>query len=57
MNRHRHNHRKDDADRFRESSLKAIRRRKLCVKITYYGLITLASIMVALVFAEYYIDK
>ncbi|WP_308228023.1 hypothetical protein [uncultured Prevotella sp.] len=44
-------HHKDDADIFREQSLRAIRRRKLCSKYLFWGL-TILAVVVAL-FAIY----
>lgn len=38
-------HHKDDADIFREQSLRAIRRRKLCSKYLFWGLTILAVAM------------
>lgn len=55
--RHEHRHRKDEADIFRENSIKAIRNKKLYAKWLYWALMVLALIMLGLVFFAYFIDK
>lgn len=50
---HRH---KDDSDKFREESLRAIRRRKLWSKWLFIILTILAIAIVLLAFAMYYFD-
>ena len=54
---HRHSHKKDGIDAFREQSLKAIQRKKLYAKVAYIVVFTIAIIMMALVFAAYFIDR
>lgn len=49
-------HQKDDADIFREQSLRAIRRRKYMSKMILWVLSVLAVLVVAAVFAAYYLD-
>ena len=44
--KHRHSHKKDGIDTFREQSLKAIQRKKLYAKVAYI-----------VVFAAYFIDR
>ena len=48
---------KDDADIFREQSLKAIRRRKYAAKITEWILYIAAVSVVALAIFAYFIDE
>ena len=48
---HRHSHKKDGIDAFREQSLKAIQRKKLYAKVAYIVVFTIAIIMIALAFA------
>lgn len=55
--KHRHSHKKDGIDTFREQSLKAIQRKKLYAKVAYIVVFTIAIIMMALVFAAYFIDR
>lgn len=55
--KHRHSHKKDGIDTFREQSLKAIQRKKLYAKVAYIVIFTIAIIMMALVFAAYFIDR
>lgn len=55
--KHRHSHKKDDIDTFREQSLKAIQRKKLYAKVAYIVVFTIAIIMIALAFAAYFIDR
>ena len=55
--KHRHSHKKDGIDTFREQSLKAIQRKKLYAKVEYIVVFTIAIIMMALAFAAYFIDK
>lgn len=55
--KHRHSHKKDGIDTFREQSLKAIQRKKLYVKVAYIVVFTIAIIMIALAFAAYFIDR
>ena len=55
--KHRHSHKKDGIDTFREQSLKAIQRKKVYAKVAYIVVFTIAIIMMALVFAAYFIDR
>lgn len=55
--KHSHSHKKDGIDAFREQSLKAIQRKKLYAKVAYIVVSTIAIIMMALVFAAYFIDR
>lgn len=55
--KHRHSHKKDGIDTFREQSLKAIQRKKLYAKVAYIVVFTIAIIMMALTFAAYFIDR
>lgn len=55
--KHRHSHKKDGIDTFREQSLKAIQRKKLYAKVAYTVVFTIAIIMMALAFAAYFIDR
>lgn len=54
---HRHSHKKDGIDAFREQSLKAIQRKKLYAKVAYIVVFTITIIMMALAFAAYFIDR
>lgn len=54
---HRHSHKKDGIDAFREQSLKAIQRKKLYAKVAYIVVFIIAIIMIALAFAAYFIDR
>ena len=53
--KHRHSHKKDGIDTFREQSLKAIQRKKLYAKVAYIVVFTIA--IIALAFAAYFIDR
>lgn len=55
--KHRHSHKKDGIDTFREQILKAIQRKKLYAKVAYIVVFTIAIIMIALAFAAYFIDR
>lgn len=55
--KHRHSHKKDGIDTFREQSLKAIQKKKLYAKVAYIVVFTIAIIMMALAFAAYFIDR
>ena len=46
---------KDDADRFREESLRAIRIRKVLPKFIFWILCTIAAIIMFVVFAIYFL--
>ena len=54
---HHHHHKKDDADLFREQSMRAIHRRKVIPKILMWVVSAIAAIVVAAVFAAYFLDK
>lgn len=55
--RNNNNQKKDDADLFREQSLRAIRHRKLMAKGMYWLLIVMAILVIAAVFIAYFVDK
>lgn len=55
--KNRDNKYKDDADLFREESLRAIRRRKYFSQITFWGLMILAVIVLLAVYVAYFVDK
>lgn len=55
--KHRHSHKKDVIDTFREQSLKAIQRKKLYAKVAYIVVFTIAIIMMTMAFAAYFIDR
>ena len=55
--RHSHKHYSDDADKFREESLRAIRIRKIVPKILTWILSIIALLVVAVVFLAYFIDR
>ena len=55
--KHRHSHKKDGIDTFREQSLKAIQRKKLYAKVAYIVVFTIAIIMMTMAFAAYFIDR
>lgn len=55
--KHRHSHKKDGIDTFREQSLKAIQRKKLYAKVAYIVVFTIAIIMMALACVAYFIDR
>ena len=55
--RHHHKHYKDDADKFREESLRAIRIRKIVPKILTWVLSVIALLVMAAVFLAYFIDN
>lgn len=55
--KHRHSHKKDGIDTFREQCLKAIQRKKLYAKVAYIVVFTIAIIMMTMAFAAYFIDR
>ena len=55
--KHRHSHKKDGIDTFREQSLKAIQRKKLYAKVAYIVVFTIAIIMMTMAVAAYFIDR
>ena len=56
-NHGRHEHIQDDADVFREQSLRAIRRRKMIPKILMWVMSILAAVVAAAVFVAYFVDN
>lgn len=56
FNHNKNNQKKDDADQFREQSLRAIRRRKMMAKLLSWTLTAIAIAMLAAVVAVYYFD-
>lgn len=56
FNHNKNNQKKDDADQFREQSLRAIRRRKVMAKLLSWTLTAIAIAMLATVVAVYYFD-
>lgn len=61
MPEHKHKHsrrdRRDDIDIFRENSLRAIHRRKQYTRIMFVVVSIIAALMLALVYAAYFLDK
>lgn len=61
MAEHRHKHsrrdRRDDIDIFREDNLRAIHRRKQYARIMFVVVSIIAALMLALVYAAYFLDK
>lgn len=61
MPEHNHKHsrrdRRDEIDIFRENSLRAIHRRKLYARIMFVVVSIIAALMLALVYAAYFLDK
>lgn len=61
MAEHRHKHsrrdRRDDIDIFREENLRAIHRRKQYARIMFVVVSIIAALMLALVYAAYFLDK
>ena len=61
MPEHNHNHsrrdRRDEIDIFRENSLRAIHRRKQYARIMFVVVSIIAALMLALVYAAYFLDK
>lgn len=59
--KHKHKHsrrdRRDDIDIFRENSLRAIHRRKQYTRIMFVVVSIIAALMLALVYAAYFLDK
>lgn len=55
--KHRHSHKKDGIDTFREQSLKAIQRKKLYAKVAYIVVFTIAIIMMTMACDAYFIDR
>lgn len=61
MTEHNHKHsrrdRRDDIDIFRENNLRAIHKRKQYVRIMFVVVSIIAALMLALVYAAYFLDK
>lgn len=61
MPEHKHKHsrrdRRDDIDIFREDNLSAIHRRKQYARIMFVVVSIIAALMLALVYAAYFLDK
>ncbi len=61
MAEHKHKHsrrqRRDEIDIFRENSLRAIHRRKQHARIMFVVVSIIAALMLALVYAAYFLDK
>lgn len=54
---HSHRHHRDEIDIFRENSLRAIHRRKQYARIMFVVVSIIAALMLALVYAAYFLDK
>lgn len=61
MPEHKHKHsrrdRRDDIDIFSENNLRAIHRRKQYARIMFVVVSLIAALMLALVYAAYFLDK
>lgn len=61
MQEHKHKHsrrqHRNDIDIFRENSLRAIHRRKQYTRIMFVVVSIIAALMLALVYAAYFLDK
>lgn len=61
MPEHNHKHsrrdRRNDIDIFRENSLRAIHKRKQYARIMFVVVSIIAALMLALVYAAYFLDK
>lgn len=61
MPEHNHKHsrrdRRNDIDIFRENNLRAIHRRKQYARIMFVVVSIIAALMLALVYAAYFLDK
>ena len=55
--KHSRRHRRDEIDIFRENSLRAIHRRKQYARIMFVVASIIAALMLALVYAAYFLDK
>lgn len=55
--KHSHRQRRDDIDIFRENYLRAIHRRKQYARIMFVVVSIIAALMLALVYAAYFLDK
>lgn len=54
---HSHRHHRDEIDIFRENNLRAIHKRKQYARIMFVVVSILAALMLALVYAAYFLDK
>lgn len=61
MPEHKHKHsrrdRRNDIDIFRENNLRAIHKRKQYARIMFVVVSIIAALMLALVYAAYFLDK
>lgn len=61
MAEHKHKHsrrdRRNDIDIFRENNLRAIHKRKQYARIMFVVVSIIAALMLALVYAAYFLDK
>ena len=55
--KHSRRHRRNDIDIFRENNLRAIHRRKQYARIMFVVVSIIAALMLALVYAAYFLDK
>lgn len=55
--KHSHRQRRDEIDIFRENSLRAIHKRKQYARIMFVVVSIIAALMLALVYAAYFLDK
>lgn len=55
--KHSRRHRRDEIDIFRENNLRAIHRRKQYARIMFVVVSIIAALMLALVYAAYFLDK
>lgn len=54
---HSHRHHRDEIDIFRENNLRAIHKRKQYARIMFVVVSIIAALMLALVYAAYFLDK
>lgn len=55
--KHSHRHHRDEIDIFRENNLRAIHKRKQYARIMFVVVSIIAALMLALVYAAYFLDK
>lgn len=55
--KHSHRHHRDEIDIFRENNLRAIHKRKQYARIIFVVVSIIAALMLALVYAAYFLDK
>lgn len=55
--KHSRRHHRDEIDIFRENNLRAIHRRKQYARIMFVVVSIIAALMLALVYAAYFLDK